>query len=181
MYKLSEHFRAVNSPVWDIDQERLLMETLVNQRTNFLLIFFAFVVAGAINADSRLILIVILSIGFLICSILGYVIFRAYIRWDIIIRKIYKDGFHPATFVNRVVKIKRALKGPSARPIIGLVLPVICSTILLLGLIFVLCGCYSPKDSSPKIEIRDGKNLHIYGDKPYNINDSNLRPHKHHK
>jgi hypothetical protein len=153
MNHLSQHFREVNSPVWNIDQERLLMETLINQRLNFLLVFFAFVVAGAINAKSKLILLIILSLGIIICSMLSYIIYRAYIRWDIIMKKILKDPNHPAKIVDRIAKINGFLKGLSARPIIGLILPIILSSILFISFMLVAIGCYNPSDSVNKTEM----------------------------
>lgn len=106
------------SPVWDMSQERAYMETLLNQRFNFLLVLFSLIIAGAINSKVQLHLQLILTIGTIIIFLFGSVLRRSQEKLDLAIADIFTDETHPATILNR-----RAKRGGSRRKLIGVYIP----------------------------------------------------------
>ena len=68
-------------------------------------------------------------------------------------KMILKDPNHLAKIVDRIAKTNGFLKGLSARPIIGLILPILISSISLICLILVAIGFYNPSDSIRKTEM----------------------------
>jgi hypothetical protein len=68
--------RDSSSPVWDMSHERAFMETLLGQRFNFFLVFFSFVLAGALNSHTQRYFQLILSLGTIICWRLALVVIR---------------------------------------------------------------------------------------------------------
>lgn len=59
---------------WDLSQERAFVENLLSQRFNFFLIMFSLVIAGAVNANTKFELVAILSIGLLLCVLVGFTV-----------------------------------------------------------------------------------------------------------
>ena len=59
------------SPRWDISQERAFIETLLGQRFNFFLVFFALISAGALNARGwpSWVQSAVLALGAIICGL----------------------------------------------------------------------------------------------------------------
>ena len=82
---LTAEYRDRTSPVWDMSQERVFIETLLNQRFNFFLIFFSLVLAGAINAKEQLHFQLVLSLGTVICFLFASVLRRSQQKLDLII------------------------------------------------------------------------------------------------
>ncbi|MBF8274973.1 MAG: hypothetical protein HW390_46 [Candidatus Brocadiaceae bacterium] len=127
--------RDKSGPVWDMSQERAFIENLLSQRFNFFLVFFSLVVAGSINAKIQFQLQIILGIGSLICTLLASTLERSQEKLDLILKDLFSDESHPATIIN-----KHASKGGSRRRVIGIIIPRLCCTVLLLGFIFSLFG-----------------------------------------
>jgi hypothetical protein len=109
------------SPVWDMSQERAFLETILNQRFNFTLIFFSLVLAGALNARSQIIMQLILSLGAVATALFASVIARAQEKLDIALRDLTTDPTHPVSIVE-----SRAKKGGSRRRLIGIHIPRLC-------------------------------------------------------
>ena len=51
------------SPVWDMSQERVFIENLLNQQFSFFLVVFSIVLAGALNSRAQFHLQIVLSMG----------------------------------------------------------------------------------------------------------------------
>lgn len=128
--------RDKKSPVWDMSQERSFIETLLNQRFNFFLVFFSLVIGGGINAKTQLQLQLILTLGSIIVVLLSLVIARTQRKLDLIIDDLKTDPSHP-------LKIIDDLAGPSGskRHIIGYWIPPLCSAALVLGSILAWLNC----------------------------------------
>jgi putative Ca2+/H+ antiporter (TMEM165/GDT1 family) len=117
----------------DIGDKRKFLETLLNQRFNFLLVFFSLVVAGALKANNQVYFIIVLSVGAAICWLISLTVFRCQKKFDIIFDKLPLK--HPAKLSDS--KAKRIF---GVRRIIGYILPALCSTLLTLASIFAKLG-----------------------------------------
>ncbi len=120
--------REKASPVWDMSQERWFMETLLNQRFNFFLIFFSLVVAGSVNSKEQIYLRLVLTVGAAIALLLSLPIWRAQVKLDLILDDLKKDPSHPMTIID-----SRAGAKLSMRKIIGFGVPPFCVLLLLVG------------------------------------------------
>jgi hypothetical protein len=134
--KLTAAERDKASPVWDMSQERVFEETLLNQRFNFFLLFFSLVAAGSVNARTQVLFDAILAVGTIVCVLLALVLSRTQQKLELILDDLFTDESHPATIVDRRVR----KRGGSRRRLIGLYIPWICCTILVTGLVLALLG-----------------------------------------
>lgn len=124
MPDIDEKTRDQSSPVWDMSQERAFIETLTNQRFNFFLLVFAFVIAGAINSKAQLFLRVILFLGAIICTLLAIAIYRINRKLGKILENLKLDKTHPVTIIDNEIG------GFSVRWITGQAIPIGCSVLL---------------------------------------------------
>jgi hypothetical protein len=128
--------RDTKPPVWDMSQERAFIEKLLNQRFNFILVFFSVVIAGVLNTKVQLHLQIILTLAFVIVFLLSLAIARAQFKLNLIFEILEKDESHPYTIIN-----KRAGSCGSMRRLIGYVIPISCSLLLLIGMVLAFAGC----------------------------------------
>ncbi|MCE7956431.1 MAG: hypothetical protein DYH06_00605 [Acidobacteria bacterium ACB2] len=120
--------RDEKSPVWDMSQERAFIETLLNQRFNFLLVFFSLVLAGAVNAKVQLHFQLILTLGAIVTLLFSLVLARSQQKLDLILADLFTDPTHPATIIDQ-----RAGRQGSRRRLIGTWIPRVCTGILVLA------------------------------------------------
>ena len=132
--KLTAAERDRASPVWDMSQERVFEETLLNQRFNFFLLFFSLVVTGSVNAKTQFLFDAILGVGTLVCVLLALVLSRTQQKLELILTDLFTDESHPATIIDRRI----GKWAESRRRLIGLYIPWICCTIMLIGLVLAL-------------------------------------------
>lgn len=125
--------RDESSPVWDMSQERVFIETLLNQRFNFFLIFFSLVVGGALNTKVQLHFQLVLTLGTLVCLLFAAVLERSQEKFDLIFKDLHTDLTHPLTIIDR-----RARSGGSRRKWIGRFIPAVCCV----GLITASCAAW---------------------------------------
>lgn len=126
---LTPRYREETSPVWDMSQERVFIEQLLNQRFNFFLILFSVTVAGAVNVRSQALLIGVLAIGLVIEALLALVLARSQKKLDLILNELKKDKYHPMSVIDGM-----AGSTGSKRRLIGIWIPRLCCTLLLLAL-----------------------------------------------
>ena len=112
---------------WDFEKEREFMETLVCQRTNFLLVLFGLILAAAVSAKSQLYFQLVLWLGVATIVPVSLTIIGAHWKLDWILKKIYEDENHPITIVSAAGAHR------SARWLIGYYIPVFCSVAILTG------------------------------------------------
>ncbi|MFC1525887.1 hypothetical protein ACFL6X_03635 [Candidatus Latescibacterota bacterium] len=125
---------------WDMTQERVFLEQLVGQRSNFLLVFYSLVIAGAVSSRQQIHLQCILLLGFFITLLTSLSVYRAHRKSDLAIRRLFKTTGHPAATINDLCnKLPLLKRGFSARWAAGWVIPLICTLSLLVGL---GCSCY---------------------------------------
>lgn len=123
------------SPVWDMSQERVFMEQLLNQRFNFFLVFFSLMIAGAVNSKKQIHLQLVLTLGAIICTLLAAVLIRTQVKLDLILTDLFSDPSHPAAIIN-----KSAGNRWSMRRIIGIWIPLLCSAALIIAAFAALTG-----------------------------------------
>ena len=130
-------YRDKTSPVWDMSQERMFMENLLNQRFNFFLVAFAFVLAAAVNSKVQLHLQLILTLGAAISFLFALVLWRSQRKLDLILKDLFTDPSHPASIIN-----DRAGTG-SRRHLIGFVIPPLCCATLTVGAALAWCCVFT--------------------------------------
>lgn len=134
MPSISQEERDKMPPVWDLSQERVFIETLVNQRLNFFLVTFSIVIAGALNTKVQLFFQIIILLGAILCSLLAWTIYRGNQKLGKILKRLKDDNTHPITLIDNETK------GPSVRWIIGKFIPIGCSLFLFVLAIISLTG-----------------------------------------
>lgn len=120
--------RDKSSPVWDMSQERVFIENLLNQRFSFFLVVFSLVIAGAINSKTQLHLRIVLTLGAIVTTLFAAVLGRSQEKLDLIPSDLFSDPTHPAAIIDR-----RATEGGSRRRLIGIWIPRICCVALIAG------------------------------------------------
>ncbi len=118
-------YREKTSPVWDMSQERLFIETLLNQRFNFFLVFFSLVLAGAVNAKHQIEFQLILTLGAFVTTMFALVLNRSQQKLDLIISDLMTDPTHPVRIIDNL-----AGRSGGRRQLIGVWIPRFCATVL---------------------------------------------------
>lgn len=117
-----------------MSKEREYMENLLCQRFNFFLVFFGFIITGALEAKTKLHIDLILTIGFVVEFLFMLVLRRTHDKLNLIIGKLADD--HPMKIIDREA-------GPSSRRgLIGEAIPVFCTVTLLVGTAFAWSDCF---------------------------------------
>jgi disulfide bond formation protein DsbB len=122
--------RDKSSPVWDMSQERVFIENLLNQRFSFFLIVFSLILAGSINSKMQIQFQVILTLGAIVTTLFAAVLGRSQEKLDLILADLFADPSHPASIINRQAK-----QGGSRRRLIGVWIPRFCCIVLIAGAI----------------------------------------------
>jgi len=114
-------FPPSRSPVWDGSQERAFIESVLNQRFNFLLVFVSLILAGAINAHAwPIVQTIVLTFGTIISGGISITIQRAHHKLGLIMEILKRDKTHPFTIIDN------AAGGRTVRWIIGWFIPLLC-------------------------------------------------------
>ena len=127
--------RDLKPPVWDLSQERVFVYTLLNQRIQFLIVFFSIVVAGTISAKSQEHMQIILIFGATISWLLGIAIIRTQARLAKVLNILSQDPTHPFTIVTLQTNHKRRIQ-----PLLSYAIPAICAISLTIGSILTAFG-----------------------------------------
>jgi len=128
------------STSWDLDQERTFIENLFCQRFNFFLLVFSLVIAGAAAANTHVKLIALLVIGFVLCGLLATTLWRNYIKLDWLHKQLHTIQGHPVHVVGQGIFPRKWTKLFPVGRIFGLVIPVLCCIILLVGALAASLG-----------------------------------------
>lgn len=125
------------SPVWDMSQERAFIETLLNQRFNYFLIFYSLIFVGFVNSKNPLLGETILIFGSIISIFFILVLYRTHNKLDKILEVLSQDNTHPVSIIDNLVG------GVSRRKHIGKTIPTICCIFLwtscLVNLGYMIC------------------------------------------
>ena len=120
--------------VWTWSEEREFVENVINQRFNFLLVLFAFILTAATQVNSEFQLQVLLWVGVLTVVPVSVTIAAASSALEGIFRELFKDESHPAT------QSQRTFPFPRAQLLIGYVVPAVCSLTMIAGALFASTG-----------------------------------------
>jgi disulfide bond formation protein DsbB len=136
---------------WSYYSEREFVENLVSQRFNyFIVIYSLFITAIATVKDVRS-LIIILSLGILILSFIGFTIYRTHIWLDIVFKILHnlQEKDHLFEIIRTEQKSLKWIKRDhgSVNKLMGIYIPLFCLLTLIIGLILVLTGCLKPMNS----------------------------------
>ena len=110
------------------------MENVINQRFNFLLVLFAFILSAATQVKSEFHLQVLLWLGVLTVVPISVTIAAASSALEGIYKELYKDPSHPITQSHPTFPF------PRARWLIGYVVPAVCSLTMIAGALFASTG-----------------------------------------
>jgi hypothetical protein len=134
----SRLYRTVTSPVWDMSQERAFMETLLNQRFNFFLLFYSLSIAGFVNSKGAYLSLVILVAGSIVLTMLACVLYRTQKKLDACLEELSKEPNHPFKLIDDAVG-----SGGSRRQLIGIWIPIFCCFSLITAIVvylgFLIC------------------------------------------
>lgn len=131
----------------DFNQERFFTETLLSQRIHFFIIFFIVITTGAILSASfaKNYLVLILSVG----TIMSWGLTLSILRLSLKIRFINKQmGTTGLNLLTSFVKLPFKILGWFA----DIFIPLVCSILLSIGLIFSMTGNFQTDIMPNKIE-----------------------------
>jgi hypothetical protein len=136
---MSANDSASEADKWDMSKERELIDTLLGQRFNFFLVFFALMVNGALDArayhDTQLVN-GILTVGATVSLLLALSIGRLQKKLDAILTEVHAVPTHPAT----MIKSKMSWWPEQDHHIIGYWVPGVCVLAAVAFLILSLSG-----------------------------------------
>jgi hypothetical protein len=118
---------------WDLSQERAFMENLFCQRFNFFIVIFSLVIAGAASANTQIKLASMLWIGLVLCVLVASTIYRNYVKLIWILRALHAIADHPVARTEAGIKSLGSKRLFGVNSIIGIVIPVLCCLVLLVG------------------------------------------------
>ena len=147
--ELTAAYRAGQSPVWDMSQERVFMEQLLNLRFNFFMVFFAAVMAGAAGAGQQYERSIILFIGMLLSVLFCLLLARAQWKLNLCLTNLTAvEPTHPYCIIDQEANPKKWWWLPpyfSVRRLMGYIIPPICSVMLAVGFVLSMVGCLKVK------------------------------------
>lgn len=124
MPNLDAEYRDRTSPVWDMSQERALLEQIVSQRIHFFLLFNSVLLAAAINARHQIHLQLVLTFGAAVGWFIALAFSRTLRRLDVALKQLASDPTHPFAIVNE--SLHRTEKG---RPLVRAMFWIACFVI----------------------------------------------------
>ena len=113
------------SEQWNLNQERVFLENLMQTRFNFFLVAFGFWMVGAEHMSDKFPKLIFLVTGTLICFLLWLTIQRICEKVLAVLKMIHDDDSHPMTMVAAKSKTS-GFPSVSANHLIGYVIPLIC-------------------------------------------------------
>lgn len=141
---------------FDLNQERYFAESLLSQRTNFFIIIFVVLIVLAIAAAnfSHNYLILVLSIGTIICWGLTLTILKLSLRIRYIDKTLGKEG---ANIISAFLKLPFKILGW----ISDIFIPVLCSILITIGLVLSTSGYFDNKIIPRQVEetVKEGLKL----------------------
>jgi hypothetical protein len=123
---------------WTFYQEREFVENLLLTRFNFLITVYTLFLLSFFQANDKETKMVILFLGLIIVGIMGLTVYRAYIKFDIIMKILYKlDEYHVFLIVEKETKARK-YKLFNVNPLIGYVMPVfLFLSIIIMGIMVI--------------------------------------------
>jgi len=130
---------------WTFYQEREFLENLLQTRFNFLLTVYALFVNAFFMAQTAESKLLILILGLLIVGIMSLLVYRIYMKLDIVLKILYKlDKYHVFLFVKNETD-KRKIKLFNVIPFVGYVIPFFLLLSIIAGIVLMFFGKYDFK------------------------------------
>lgn len=123
---------------WSLSDEREFLETLYNQRINFFILAYSLAITGVLSASSPLEKIFVLVAGLSITVILGLSLYRACHKLLLLLTVLHRTKQHPVRYSGKLASRYNWPLSVKVNHLTGVVLPLICSLILLLWLVVVI-------------------------------------------
>jgi len=122
---------------WDFYDERDLLETILHNRLNFLLLAYSLFLTAYFMVRDHNDKLTLLIIGFIIIFLLATEIFRAYIRFRLLLKMIYcLDDKDVVPIIRNEFKTLKIHKFFPHSSIIGFILPGVMLVSFIIGIIF---------------------------------------------
>ena len=133
---------------WSYFSEREFVENLVSQRFNYFIVVFSLFITASATVKEVNSLIIILSLGIIIVSIIGFTIYRTHVWLDIVFKILHNlpEKAHLFEIIREEQKKSKWIKRHhgSVNKMIGIYIPLFCCLSLIIGLILVLTECLEP-------------------------------------
>jgi len=116
---------------WDLNQERIFLENLLQQRFNFFVVAFSLVIASGTAAGSLSELNFVLGVGFIFSALLGFSVYRIFVKVDTVLWLMHQDPQSCMHKVAYVAALKK--KWPllfRVNDILGYVIPIFCLVVI---------------------------------------------------
>jgi len=123
---------------WTFYDEREFAENQLQTRFNFLITVYTLFLLPFFQSNSKESKIVILLLGLIIVGIMGLVVYRAYIRFDTIIKILYNlDEYHVFRIQLKGIE-GRKFKLFNVNPFIGYIIPIfLFISIIVMGILLL--------------------------------------------
>jgi len=134
-----------NKSTWDLYKEREFLETIVNQRINFIFTIFAVFITAATTVDNKINMALVFAIGAIVLFFLTRTTERVYIRLDIVAKMLYKaESNHVMPFVQKEFNALNNKPSGSELKNIYYRTPMLCAWIMVAGLVATILGWIVP-------------------------------------
>jgi len=128
-------FQRENSD-WTLYNERAFVENLLQTRFNFLITVYALFLVPFFGAKDPASKIVLFFLGLIIVGIMGLAVYRAYVKFDIIMKMLYKLGDNHVLPLQKRETQKRKVALFNVNPFIGYVIPIVLFlSIIIMGIL----------------------------------------------
>jgi len=134
-------FQRTQNIGWTFYDEREHMENLLQSRFNFLITVYALFVSAIFTSDDQSSKLLCLIIGFIITSLIGITVYRAYLKFNVLLDILYNvlGDKHAAAIVNQ--NVKHIFFSFHVNWIIGIIIPLLLPISFVIGIVLLkLCG-----------------------------------------
>ena len=121
---------------WDVNQERVFLENLMQARFNFFLVVFGAWIVAVASIPQKVPKLVFLAFGLTICFLLWLAIRRICQKVIAALTFILDDGTHAATQVHAAAGRSRIIRVRSNH-LIGYYIPLLCIVVLLVWGLYI--------------------------------------------
>jgi len=124
---------------WTFFDEREFAENLLQTRFNFLITVYTLFLLPFFQANDKESKITILILGLIVVGIMGLVVYRTYVRTDVILKIVYRlDNYHVPLICDKEIKARK-IKLFKAVPFIGYIIPIfLFLSIIVMGILVIV-------------------------------------------
>jgi hypothetical protein len=134
MLPFKKRMIANESRILEMNQERMISESLLNQRISLFLILFAIVIVGAVTTQKKILFVSIVFVGTVLSWVLAYAIFGLARKIGFLVKELNTLDD------SEIRKIDRKGSGRIVRLLLGYFVPLFCSSLLTFALLLAVSG-----------------------------------------